>query len=261
MQWLEEATGKSALLYRPFAMISQNRLSYSNESEINFSKALAAAMAVVPADKTTIINFRKGPFAKISTDSDSVMDLIRKPLPYLAIMALVFFATKGVEYQYYKGRLSDTDDSLKRAVKNYFGATTGNPISDNAVRNHLADPDRLKKTVQTEVSKEREMSKLFTPNTNSPLDFLRSLSQKIGRDVVIDMIRFSAGTELTDTYRENRPFKTELTFLVSNPQVIAKLSEVLENTLHLKKGQTEDVIEEGRKILKVSYSGTVESSK
>lgn len=261
MNWLEQATGKSALHYRPFALLSQNKLSYSNETEIGFSKALAAAMAIIPADKTPVINFRKGSFAKTSSESDSLMDLIRKPLPYLAIMSLVFFATKGVEYQYYKGRLSDMDDSLRRAVKNYFGTTTGNSISDNAVRNHLADPDKLKSTVQTEVTKQREMSKLFTPNTNSPLDFLKSLSQRIGRDVVIDLIRFNAGTELTDTYRENRPFKTEMTFIAANPQIIAKLSEVLETGFHLKKGNTEEVTEEGRKLLKITFSGTVESSK
>jgi Tfp pilus assembly PilM family ATPase len=261
IQWIGSATGKAASLFRPFALLSQNRLSYSEESEIQFAKALALGMSAISTEKIQPINFRKGEFLKVSSDDNSVWDLIRKPLPYIAVMSLVFFATKGVEYRYYQARLSDTDDQLKRAVKNYFGTTSGSSISDNAVRNHLADPDKLKKTVETEVAKEREMSKLFAPNANSPFDFLRGVSQKISRDVVVDLVRFNAGSELIDTYRENKPFHTDLSFLVANPQIIAKLSEVLENTYHLKKGNSEEVQQEGRKLLKITFSGTVESSK
>ena len=261
IKWFEDATGKSTGLYRPLALLSQNKLSYSEDSEIHFSKALAIGMTAIPMDKINPINLRKGKFAKTSKGSNSVWDMIRKPLPYLAITSVVFFATKGVEFQYYKGRLSDTDDTLKRAVKNYFSTTTGNSISDSAVRNHLADPDKLKKMVETETTKEREMSKLFVPNSNSPFDFLKTLSQRIGKDVVVDMIKFDAGTEITDTYRENRPFKADLTFIVSNPQIMAKLSEVLENNYHLKKGVSEEITQDGKKAFKIAFSGTVESSK
>jgi len=146
-------------------------------------------------------------------------------------------------------------------VKTYFSASSGSNISDNSVRNYLADMDKMKKTVQNELSREREMSKLFTPNKNSPINFLKSLSQNIGKDIVVDMIKFDAGSEIVDSYKENRPFKTELAFLVANPQIMAKLSETLEKTYQMKKGNSEEVEDSGRKVFKISFNGSVESAK
>ena len=261
MRWLEVACNKSVTLFKPLSLLSGNQLSYSDSSEIHFAKSLALGMATIPLDKLHPINLRKSSFAKINADSISVWELIRKPLPFIAILAVVFFATKSIEYQYYKGRLSDTDDSLKRAVKTYFNVTNGSSLSDNATRNYLADPDKLKKTISTDLAKEREMSKLFAPNNNSPFDFLKSLSQKIGKDIVLDMVQFNAGADFMDSYKENRPFKASLTFLVSNPQMLAKLSDLMERTYKLKKGNSEELTQEGRKVFKIMFSGVVENSK
>jgi hypothetical protein len=64
-----------------------------------------------------------------------------------------------------------------------------------------------------------------------------------------------------DSYKENRPFKASLTFLVSNPQMLAKLSDLMERTYKLKKGNSEELTQEGRKIFKIMFSGVVENSK
>ena len=261
IKWLEDASGKTVSLFKPLSLISPNQLSYSDQTEIHFAKSLALGMSTIPLDKLHPINLRKASFVKSSQDSASVWEMIKKPLPFIAVTAVVFFATKSIEYQYYKGRLSDTDDALKRSVKTYFSVTSGSSLSDNATRNYLVDPDKLKKTVQTDLAKERELSKLFTPNNNSPFDFLKSLSQKIGKDIVLDMVQFSAGQELTDSYKENRPFKASLTFLVSNPQMLAKLSDLLERTYKLKKGTSEEITVDSRKVFKIMFSGMVENSK
>jgi Tfp pilus assembly PilM family ATPase len=259
--WLSDITGKSVDLFRPLSLLSNQKLSYSDSSEIDFGKAIALAMTAIPMDKLPPINFRKNEFEKHSADKTSTWETIRKPLPYIAITALVFFATKSIELQYYKGRLNEVDESLKQSVKNYFSISSGSNISDNSVRNYLADMDKLKKTVQSELSRERELSKLFSPNKNSPINFLKSISQNIGKDIVVDMIKFDAGSDLVDSYKENRSFKTELSFLVANPQMMAKLSDVLEKTYHMKKGASEEVNEDGRKIFKISFNGSVESVK
>jgi len=238
MSWLENACNKNVSLFKPLSLLSPNQMSYSDNTEIHFAKSLALGMSTIPLDKLHPINLRKASFLKTSKDSTSIWEMIRKPLPFIAITAVVFFATKSIEFQYYKGRLSDTDDALKHSVKTYFNTTLGSSLSDNATRNYLADPDKLKKTVQTDLAKEREMSKLFAPNNNSPFDFLKSLSKKIGKDIVLDMVQFNAGSELTDSYKENRPFKATLTFLVANPQMLAKLSDLLEKTYKLKKNNS-----------------------
>ena len=261
MNWMEEASAKRTSLFKPLNLLSPNKLNYSDLTEIHFSKALALGMSVIPLDKLHPINLRKGSFIKNDEKNASVWELIRKPLPFLAITAVVFFATKSIEYQYYKGRLSDTDEALKKSVKTYFNVTTGNTPSENSTRNYLADTDKLKKTIQTDLAKERELSKLFAPNNNSPFDFLKSLSQKIGKDIVLDMVQFDAGGDLTDSYKENRPFKANLSFLVTNPQIMAKLSDLMEKTYKLKKGNSEEITQEGKKVFRIMFSGIVENSK
>ena len=252
IQWLEEATQKRCVLFRPLSSLSPASVTYSDLSEVRFAKALGLAMALIPADKLPPLNLRRGDFAKAHAGGDSTLDLIKKPLPYLAILALVFFATKTIEYNYFIGKLTETEENAKRAVKAYYGG-----ISDSAARTYLADPEKLKRNIQTEVSKERELSKLLSGNPNSPLEFLKTLSQKIGKDVVIDLVAFDAGADFTDRYTENRPLKTSLTFLVSNPQAIQKLTDLLERGFGLKKSNSEELMKEGKKVYRVIFAGTL----
>jgi Tfp pilus assembly PilM family ATPase len=252
MQWLEAATEKRVSLFTPFSQLSSGQVNYSEMTEIRYAKALALAMTVIPADKLQSINLRKGPFSKTSAETNNALDLIKKPLPYIIITAAVFFATKTIEYNYYKSKLAESDDTLKRAVKTYFGG-----VSDNVVRTYLSDPAKLKKNVQTDLAKERELSKLFTPNPNSPFDLLKNLSSKIGKDVVIDMIQFDSGTDNVESYKENRPIRTSLAFVVANAQVLARLNELVEKNFNLKRGSSEEITQEGRKLLRITYSGMV----
>ncbi len=252
LQWLEDATQKHCVLFRPLSSLSPSSVTYSDLSEVRFARALALAMTAIPADKLPPLNLRRGDFAKANAGGDSALDLIKKPLPYLAIMSLVFFATKTIEYNYFKGKLAETEENAKRAVKAYYGG-----ISDSAARTYLADSEKLKRNIQSEVSKERELSKLLSGNPNSPLEFLKTLSQKIGKDVVLDMIAFDTGSDFTDRYVENRPLKTSLTFLVSNPQAIQKLTELLERGFALKKSNSEELTKEGKKVYRVIFSGTL----
>lgn len=252
LNWLEDACQRRCSLFRPLSILSGSQVSYSDLSEARFSRALALAVSLIPADKAPVLNLRKGAFARFSTPSDSPLELIKKPLPYLLILLLVFFATKTIEYNYYKGKLSDTEENLKRTVKQYF-----NGISDSAARTYLADSSKLKKTVQSDLSKERELARLFAPNLNSPLDLLKMLSEKIGKDVVIDLVDFQAGADNTERYAENKSLKTSLSFLVSNPQTISKLSEILEKNFSMKRGNSEEITKEGRKIYRVVYSGVI----
>ncbi len=256
LNWLQESIQKTCTLFRPLSMLTGSQVSYSDPSEVRFARALALAMTAVPADKIPALNLRRGPFAKNGGTDDSPLELIKKPLPYLLITSLVFFATKTIEYNYYKVKRDDAKTALERVVKTYFGG-----IGDGAVRNQLASPSKLKKTIQDDLVKEREMAKLFAPNTNSPLNFLRALSEKISRDVVVDMVNFDSGSDNTDRFIESAPLKTSLSFIVSNPQAISKLTEVLEKNFGLKRGNSEELTREGRKVFRVVYAGTIGAKK
>ena len=256
LNWLEEATGKRVALFKPLSQLSPAQVNYSDVTEVRYSKAVALAMSAISIDKLHSINLRKGEFIKSSVASASGFDMVLKPLPYIAITLVVFLAAKTIEYQYFKGKLTDTDEVLKKATKIYFNAG-----SDNAIRSYLSDISKLKKTIQADLTKEREMSKLFTPNANSPFDYLKSLSQKIGKDVVLDLVEFDAGADVNEPYKESKTIKTSLTVLVSNAQMLARLNDVLDKNFGLKKGNSEEITQDGRKLLKVIFSGTVGSTK
>jgi hypothetical protein len=111
------------------------------------------------------------------------------------------------------------------------------------------------------VAKEREMAKLLSPNSNSPLNLLRSLSEKIPKDIIVDLINFDSGSDNVDKFQDNLPLKTSLSFIVSNPQAMSKLNEILEKNFGLKRGNSEELTREGRKVFRVIYSGTIGAKK
>jgi Tfp pilus assembly PilM family ATPase len=254
--WLEEAAAKRVSLFKPLSMISPAQVSYSDTTEVRFARALALAFVSLPADKINPLNFRKGIFSKENEDQNSLIELIKKPLPYLLITLFVFFLVKTVEYKYYTSKLADTEESLKRSVKSYFGN-----ISDSATRTYMSNIPNLKKTIEKDLTKERELAKLYNPNLNSPLDFLKLLSQKIGKDIVTDLVSFDAGSEYTDKFTDNKPIHTSLTFLIANPQLLARLSDTLEKGFGFRKGASEEVSIEGHKEYKISFTGTVGTGK
>jgi Tfp pilus assembly PilM family ATPase len=251
MDWLSSATDSKCVLFRPLSLLSASQVTYSDMTEIRFGKALALAMTQVPLDKVPALNLRKGIFAKSGSSDLAVLELIQRPLPYLLVTALVFLATKGIEYSYYKSRISEMNDSLRRSVKAYYGN-----VSDSAARTYMADIGKLKRNIEGELSKERELAKLFTPNANSPLLLLNSISEKIGRDVVVDLVKFDAGSENNERFSENKTLGTNLTFIVANAQALSRLSEIIEKNFALKRGKSEEITREGRKVLKVVFSGT-----
>ena len=256
MNWFESASQLPCTLFRPLSALSASQIAYSELSEVRFAKALALATTQIPADRTPALNLRKGAFSKANASSDSPLELLKKPLPYLLMTALVFFATKIIETNYYQSRLSDVDTQVKRAVKTYYG-----DISDSAARSYLSNPEKLKKTITGDLAKERELSKLFAPNAASPLNLLKGLSEKIGRDVVVDLVSFDAGSDNVDPFVENKPFKVSLSFVIANPQIMSKLSDLVEKNFSLKRGNSEELTREGRKVFRIMYSGTIGGGK
>jgi hypothetical protein len=125
----------------------------------------------------------------------------------------------------------------------------------------MANIPNLRKTIDKDLAKERELAKLYSPNPNSPLEFLKSLSEKLSKDIVLDMLSFDVGSEYTDKFMENKPVHANIVFVLSNPQSMAKLSEVLEKNFALKRGASEEVHVDGHKAYQVTYSGMIGQGK
>lgn len=253
--WLQQNTERPVALFRPLSQIAAGSVTYSDHSEVRFARALGMAMALVSVDKLSPINLRKGAFSKQGAPGFSTLDLIKKPLPYAITLLSILLITKTIEVKYYQGRLDETEDTVKRAVKNYFGG-----ISDSAVRNHLADMSRLKRNIEGDLAKERELSKLLSPNAGSPFDFLKVISNKISKDVVLDLVQYDVGSDFTESFKDKRAVQANLTFLVASATSLAKLTEILQKDFGFKKGNSEEITQEGRKTFKVSFTGSLNQS-
>lgn len=250
--WLETMTDRNVGLFRPLSQVSSSTLTYADVSEVQYTKALGLALSLVPSDKANNINFRKGQFSKSNQNSHPMALFLKQIAPFAALVFGVFLFTKMVELKYYEQKLVDLDENLKRSVKNYYGG-----IADSAVRTYMADPLKLKRTIQSDLTKERELSKLLAQNPNSPLQFLKSISQKIGKDLVVDLVKFEVGTEPTAPYRENAPLAAQLTFQVSNPQQLEKLKELLQKNYGLQSGASEEITLKGVKSYRIPFTGTI----
>lgn len=220
---LEENLAIPTQPLQSLSSISPSGVNYSEQADGPFLLAAALALCLVGPDRAATINFRKGEFAKLGRAREINIATLRKPMiavgAVLSCMMISLWVQRGV----YQGQLADMDGQLERSVKGFFGQ-----LSSGAVKTYLADPGKLKNSVKKEISKQRELADLMLPNERSPLNYLKSLSGAIPKDVVVDMTRYQVGAAPTEPFAKARESSTvSLTFLVANPQIAAKLDSIL----------------------------------
>lgn len=250
--WLEMMTHRSVGLFRPLSSVSPQPLNYSDLSEVQYCKALGLALSLISGDKISPLNFRKKEFSKSSQEQHPALQIFKQVAPYAALVFGVFLFTQAVELKYYEQKLTDMDDQLKRSVKNYYGG-----IADSAAKTYLSSPSKLKSNIEADLTKERELSKLLTPNTQSPLLFLKALSQKIGKDIVVDLLKFDVGSNASAPFQENTPSSATLQFKVTNPQQLERLKDIIEKNYGLKASPSEEIVTKGAKGYLVTFTGTL----
>jgi general secretion pathway protein L len=238
--------------------IATSGVTYSEQADATFLLASALALCIVGSDRSLAINFRRGEFNKQGRTREISAATLKRPLMALGAIALSFFASMLVQSRFYSSRIAETNTQLERTVKSFFGN-----LSNSAVRTYMANTTTLRASVNKELKKERELSKLGSPNPRSPLNFLKDLSTSIPKDVVVDMVQYQVGSSPTAPYPEDAAkgageVSASLTFLAA-PQSVERLTSVLSSKLNgIKKSGSEDAkAPDGTaKRVKITFSGT-----
>ncbi|MBC7692460.1 MAG: pilus assembly protein PilM [Methylotenera sp.] len=236
--------------------IATSGVTYSEHTDAAFALAVANALCVVGAERSTSINLRKGDLAKKGTSSELSLGSLKRPLQGLAIVASLMLLSLVVQNQIYTTRLQETDKQLEKSVKSFFGQVSG-----SALRTYMSNTSSLRSSVTKELNKQKTISKLVGPNQMSPLNYLQELSRTIPQDVVLDMMHYQVGAAPTATYAipgEKSVEKTaNLSFLVSNPQMAEKLATLTATKMNaMQRSKIEEVpAADGSKRWKITFTG------
>lgn len=252
--WIESKIKIPTKLLPALSSITPSGVTYSDQTDARFLLAASLTLCMVGTHRTTAINFRKGEFAKHGKTRELNFKVLKKPLIATGIVLTSLLLSLTIQSSVYKAKMTTTNALLEKNVRNFFG----NP-SSNTLRTYMSNTTTLRTAIQKELTKQRELSKLFGPNPRSPLEYLQLLSKSIPKDVVVDLSLFQAGVPVADSYVNGTTASaTQLTFLVSNPQNTEKLSTILADKMSgMQRGKTEETTIEGeaQKKWKATFSG------
>ncbi|MBI2711855.1 MAG: pilus assembly protein PilM [Bdellovibrio sp.] len=252
--WMQEQLQVPAQILPSLSSITSSGVTYSDQSNATFPLAAALALCMVSTNRNNSINFRKGEFSKSGKNRELNLKILRKPLIATAIVVTTLLLSLTIQSAVYRSKMETTQAALEKNVRTFFGAP-----SANTVRTYMINTNNLRKAINKELDKQRELARLFGPNPRSPTDYLHLLSKTIPKDLVVDMTYFQSGTPTSDSYVSGTgPAATQMTFLVSNPQNLERLNSLLgDKVAGLQRGKTEETVLEGeaQKKWKVTFSG------
>jgi type IV pilus assembly protein PilM len=251
--WIESKIKIPTKLLPALSSITPSGVTYSDQTDARFLLAASLALCMVGTHRTSI-NFRKGEFAKHGKSRELNFKVLRKPLIAAAIVLTTLLLSLTIQSAVYQSKMTTTNALLERSVKTFFGSP-----SANTLRTYMSNTTTLRTAINKELTKQRELSKLFGPNPHSPLEFLNVLSNSIPKNVVIDLTLYQAGVPPIDSYvNGTSPHSAQLTFLASNPQNMEKLNTLLGERLSgMVRGKTEETTIEGepQKKWKQTFTG------
>ncbi len=204
------------------SQLASSGVSYSEETDASFLLAASLALTLVGTDRTQPINLRKGNLAKQAKSRELNYENMKRPLKAVAAITISLILSIIVQTQVFHSRLKTIDSQLEKSIRGFFGQVAG-----SAIRTYLSNPSTLRDSIKKDLSKAKELAKLYAPNPHSPTAFLRELSLTIPKDTVVDLLQYTAGSSPTANYSPTENDSAELSFLVSNPQNIERLSNVM----------------------------------
>lgn len=255
---LEEDLRAKVLPLQALQALSDPGLTYSEQTESNFLLAASLAMTAVGQDRSTMINLRKGEFARIGEWQGFNFQNLRKPMWAGVAISICLFLSMAVQSITFQSRTTDVDKRLETALRSFFGTS-----SKTAIRSYMSNTKRLEEQVKGKIQEQRTIAKLLSETPHSPLDFLRNLSKQIPKTVTVDMVYFNVGVEGDTAYQPTGPTKGRLSFLIANPQMAEKLSTGVQSLLDgFQREKMEEVDDPagGGKRWKITFSGTPKES-
>lgn len=249
---LEESLMLPVKPLQGLSSVATSGVTYSEQADASCLLAASLALCLVGADRAGGISFRKGELAKQGKSRELNLAALRKPLTALGAVLACLFASLIVQSSVYKSRLQETDTQLERSIKSFFGA-----VSTSAVHTYMNNTSTLRSSVNKDLAKQRELGKLLGPNPHSPIEFLKTISAAIPKDVVVDMTQYQVGASPTGAFSPDDTGTAALTFLITTPQAAEKLARILGSKLSaLQQGKPEETAApDGSKRWKVTFSG------
>ena len=252
VRFVQDAMGVPTRKIQALSSLNVSGVTYSEQADSKFLIAVSLALTVV--ERATSINLRKGRFGKKSRSGPKFnATTLKKPLWAAGAIGACFMASLVSQTYLYHSQMEDTDAQLERSVKTFFGQ-----VSPSVLRTYLHNPNMLKKAVDKELSRQKELAKLLVPNPKSPLEFIKELSSTVPKDLSVDLIQYQAGAAPGSSYLKGDDASASLTFLVNDSVAADKLNKTLATHFPtLEKGKVEDFTptDGSPKRLKLIYSG------
>lgn len=257
-QLIEEENNVTTTQLQALSALSSSGVTYSEQTDAAHLHAVAAALCMAGPDRAQLINLRKGEFAKEGKGSGLSLENLRKPLIGLGVVTASLIISLSVQSQVYESRLQDLDDRLETSMRSFFGG-----LSRSAKKTYLASPSKLKSAISDDLSVQRKIAELGSPNPHAPLDFLKTLSSSIPKSLTLDLTSFEVGLGESASYDPKSPGKAAFTFVVKEKESVAALTSALGSVLSgIKASKPEEVKwphDENAKGWKVTVSGTPKS--
>lgn len=253
-QVIEEELQLPTQLLHPLSSLSAAGVRYSELTDANFVLAASVGLCLAGSERSTSINLRKGGFLKRTKSKQMDLKALRAPLTAAGVVTFSLALSLMIQSSVYKSRIQETDTQVEKALKGFFGQ-----ISSGAVRTYLSDIDKLRTTINKELTRQRELARLLGPNPKTPLNFVKDLSESIPKDTVVDLIQTQIGASASSTpFTQITDNTASLTFVISSPQVAEKLASILGKKLgKVERSKMEEFIPPGtnEKKWKITFSG------
>jgi len=258
-EWLESSTKISVERLRSLSLLSPSGVSFSEIADAKMAVAAGLAMSQVGNERSLCINFRKGEFSKTELGRELNLKALRTPLIGAAVAGLTFFVSMAAQTNIYRKQFEEKDAQLKKAISAFFGSA-----SQSALRTYMANPQSLQNSLKKELEKNRELARVFGPNPKSPLWYLKSLSENIPKEIVVDVMKFQVGAAPDAGFDPQKASSVTLSLIASDPASAEKLSKILiPKLIEVEKGGEKPTIEEipagaGKpKRVRLTWSGKV----
>lgn len=255
LQTLSEGTNLPVHLSKGISSAAPSGITYAETADAKFLLPTALALSIVGQDRNAVINFRKGVFAKIGGAARELnWKILRRPLIAASIVFVSLYSSLFIQSMVYKSRLKSIDTKLEQTIRRFFGV-----VSNSQIKNYIKNPKSLKVNVDKELAKTRHLSKLLTPNSHSPVNYLKTLSSTISKNTIVDLTVFQIGAAPKSSYLNNDPQNVSLSFVFSNPQTADALTGLLEKKFKPfnKSSVEETTLKDGAgKKWKLTLSGT-----
>lgn len=250
---LEQQLGMPVKNTRALSSISPSGVAFSESTDAYFLLPGALALVAAGLEKTHAINFRKNEYKKQAPSTQSFqISSVRGPLAAVSTVFSCFLLSMVLQASIYGSRLKEMDSQIDRSLRTLL------PKAPNKA-SLISRPAALKKEIENKLKLHRELASLYGKNPHAPLQFLKSLSQRVDKGITVDMIQFSVGSSADKEYQPAAKTAATMTFLVMNPQMVDRLEKSLKDLMpDLQKGKLEEApaLDGTGARIKVTFTGT-----